>query len=251
VLLGSSFTGGEFIIDGEVCPLAVDREQGKLPIVAFHTDTLHEVRPVASGVRVSLQFDVFRTEQPDSDGEFDEEFGKLNKWMVDTDNTTSSMQLVDETKCGIVVAQVKDRLRTTKHLILPAFHRYTQYALQMGNLKPIDDCLARKLREQGCAVTPVPLNLVEETYGSEDPEGNYNARIFWKGPFGEGKPQSAPAGAEFVVLPRMEGTHLYSREYLEFTGNESQSAIFAYHLAGFLISAPDAEDEALTRRRRK
>src|SRR3546814_20721718 len=56
VLLGPSFTGGEFLVNGEPVTLEIDSSGNKLPFVAFYTDILHEVRPLTSGVRVSLQF---------------------------------------------------------------------------------------------------------------------------------------------------------------------------------------------------
>lgn len=224
VLLGSEFTGGEFVIDGQECPLEVT-QRDKVPFVAFHTDTLHEVRPVTSGVRITLQVDVFRTEYYESLGDD----SNLLDFFTTTERPETPLFFNgDVDKCRAVVDAIAPHLVP---IIIPTYHKYTQYALHSKRLKGLDVMLLSMFEEK-FNVTPVPLNVNSASNYDAD-SMDYRGALFWKPPYTN---ELAPQNTWMLLMPHMSGVELFSQEWIAFTGNQAQEEAFVYYFSGFLIT---------------
>jgi hypothetical protein len=73
LILGSPYDGGalEFAGGGEVRVTRPDPDEKSLRLAAWYTDVPHAVRPVTSGTRVVLQFDLFSTPASDDSDDAD------------------------------------------------------------------------------------------------------------------------------------------------------------------------------------
>lgn len=250
LLLGSKFEGGEFMIGGEVCPLKPSAP-GKVPFVVFHTDTIHEVRPVISGMRITMQFDVYKGSRPVVyHDDHDPATGPpVSELFVSSDRPVRPREGDDDIRRCQAIAD----LITPEQLplIIPTYHRYTQQALHDHDLKPTDMRLYRLLSEK-YHITPVPLNIYSTRHCDRgDTRVDHSASLFWQPPF---LPQTAKKGTTLLIMPQLGGLRIFSQDECEYTGNEAQPGIYAYYFSGLLItqeaftgrsdSDSDSEEEA-------
>lgn len=230
VLLESAFTGGEMIVNGQVVPFAHDPTEYELPWVAFHTDIVHEIRPVTSGRRVSLQFDLF--------GQFCCDPPK--DWPFYRSRNVSEPDPNLE-QCAAVVRSVVAYFNSEiGDLLLPTFHSYTMTRLHNATLKPIDDLLYRHLQEAGLVVTPVPLKLSAESDYEAHARYEYGVSLFWEAAEFNDKPRSFQKQTHMLMLREMQGRKLARRSAIEHTGNEAQPAALAYYFSALHIAKNDA-----------
>ncbi|SIT44942.1 conserved hypothetical protein [Paraburkholderia ribeironis] len=165
VVLPSACDGGELVVrhrGREVCLDLSCSDSAQVSFAAFYADCVHEVRPVTSGFRLTLVFNLTRggRRQPAAPPEYDREQAAitalLRRWAVDKDSPDDS---------------------SPEKLIYPLEYAYTPAELSFDTLKNADAAaaavLVRAADEAACDLH-LALVSIEETGSAE--YGNYAPR---------------------------------------------------------------------------
>jgi hypothetical protein len=164
LMLPSAHSGGELIIRHLGREVALDlrpEEPSEVGFTAFYADCVHEVRPIRTGCRVALVYNLRfpGKKQPPEPPDYRTEQGRiaelLRLWTEATDEPDK--------------------------LILPLEHAYTPAELSFGTLKGRDAAVASVI-EAAAAETNCDLHLalvsIEES-GSAEYSGDYGRRRRW------------------------------------------------------------------------
>lgn len=162
VLLPSAFSGGELVVHHGQTQVTFTGSRTSPTAVAFYADRVHEVKPVRTGHRITLTFNVFL-----DDGEDRVDLGE-----PPADLATEAATLLDRHFATAVkrsTRQVGDD-RPPIRLAYLLDHQYTERSLSWGRLKGVDAERAALLRQAAdVAHCEATLGLVEiqETYEAE------------------------------------------------------------------------------------
>jgi predicted 2-oxoglutarate/Fe(II)-dependent dioxygenase YbiX len=159
IVLPSIYTGGELVIrhrDQEVQLDLTCSESCELAFAAFYADCVHAVLPVTSGCRLTLIYNLRRTDggsppkPPDYASEQSQIAELLRKWSEDQ--------------------AVLEEDNATEKLIYPLEHAYTPAELSFASLKGADaavaDVLAGAAEQAGCELY-LALVSIEESGGAK------------------------------------------------------------------------------------
>jgi len=159
VSLPSTHTGGELVIDhaGESRTHRASKEQ--LTLLAFYADCRHEVRPVRSGYRVTLTFNLLADAEAAT---------------PETGPTTELALCLTEHFTTPTIEYGRD-LGLPNRLVFLLDHEYTQRGLDWRRLKGADAERAAQLRaatEQAGCEAVLALAEVKETWDAAPPGGD-------------------------------------------------------------------------------
>lgn len=175
VMLPSVHTGGELVVDDSGTELTYRGSRDDLVLVVFYADRRHEVRPVRSGYRVSMTFNVLLA----SDGE-----------------TTAPNRVAEVASCLTehfttrVISKYGNRdLGEPERLAFLLDHEYTQGGIQAGRFKGADADRVATLRaaaeRAGCEVV-FGLTEIRETWDVLAPEDQWTGRDYYDDGYWEG-----------------------------------------------------------------
>jgi hypothetical protein len=162
VLLPSTHTGGELVIDhaGESATYRASKEE--LTLVAFYADCRHQITPIRSGYRVALTFNLL------SDAETSAQA---------TGPATELVRCLTEHFTKPASPQYSSReLDPPRRLVFLLDHEYTQRGLAWSRLKAADAeraALVRAAAEQAGCEAVLALAEVKETWDAIPPDGGY------------------------------------------------------------------------------
>ena len=137
VVLPSIYSGGELLVrhrEREVCLDLAGQEAAEVAFAAFYADCRHEVRPIRSGCRLVLIYNLIRQapgrppEPPAYDTEVDRVSDLLRRWAVDLASRTMDSHSDSPAK-----------------LIYPLEHAYTPAEIGFTTLKNADAAVATVL----------------------------------------------------------------------------------------------------------
>ncbi|MCW8137586.1 MAG: 2OG-Fe(II) oxygenase [Planctomycetota bacterium] len=165
VVLPSEHEGGELVVRHQDREVTLDLSGGDVGLVrfaAFYADCLHELRPVRSGYRVALVYNLVRSSgrlpsPPDHGATIERVVAALSAW--------------------------PDGPEAPVKLVVPLAHHYTPAELSFAALKN-EDAAAAAVMTAACARTGLLLRLamvsIEES-GAADPvwDGGYGRRRRW------------------------------------------------------------------------
>lgn len=190
VVLPSIYTGGELCIrhrEREVCFDLSSPEPSDIAFAAFYADCRHEVRPIATGCRLVLIYNLLRQgqgrapEPPAYDAEVERLSERLRCW----------------------AAEASDSERATpEKLVYPLEHAYTPAEIGFQALKGADAAVASVLvtaaGRADCELYLAFLHITER--GSAEYSGSWSPRRY----------HSEPDDADFEVLEISERVHTLS-----------------------------------------
>ena len=130
ISLPTAHTGGELIVDDGGVERVFRGDANDITLVAFYADRRHEVRPVTSGHRITLTFNLLVEAEPSSEPSADVDLVTLLREYFATPV---------EPKYGNGRAEVPQRL------VLLLDHEYSQNGLSLGGLKGRDALWASRL----------------------------------------------------------------------------------------------------------
>ncbi|MFA7240270.1 MAG: 2OG-Fe(II) oxygenase [Sulfuricellaceae bacterium] len=246
VVLPSSYSGGELVVKHQQQQVKLDLhcdDPSEIAFAAFYADCVHEVLPVTQGCRLTLIYNLLRTDAkkplpkpPDYHLEQDAIAGLLREWTSGLSADTSQ--------------------KLPEKLIYLLEHAYTSAELGFATLKGADSAVADAVlaasRQAGCEVH-LALVSVEES-GSAEYAGNsryWNEENFevgevferietvseWRRP--DGKPSQLPSlpfnVREFCPPDALEQIEPDDVQFHEATGNEGVSFESAYRCAALVI----------------
>lgn len=176
IVLPSIYTGGELLVrhqGREVCLDLSSQDASELAFAAFYADCWHEVRPVASGCRLTLIYNLIRQGKgalprpPAYDDEIDRLAALLLQWTHDLDSAPGTCP---------------------QKLIYPLEHIYTPAELSFASLKNADAAIAAVLQQAAlradCELYLALVSISES--GSAEATGYYQPRGYYKEPEPEG-----------------------------------------------------------------
>lgn len=250
IVLPSIYTGGELVVrhrDREVtldlrCP-----EPSEVAFAAFYADCVHEVRPITSGCRLALVYNLLRRSSrylpkpPDYTAEQTDVTALLQAWVA-------SKSLPDD--------------ESPEKLIYPLEHAYTPAELAFTALKGVDAAVASLLAAAapaaGCDLHLALLTIEESggaeyigggdpyRWGASDDEDDYEVvEVFdrsetlsdWRCPDG-----SQPTLGAFDFTPEelcppdaLADLEPDEQHFHEATGNEGASFDRTYHRAALVL----------------
>lgn len=169
IVLPSIYAGGELLVrhqGREVCLDLSAQDASEIAFAAFYADCWHEVRPVSSGCRLTLIYNLIRQgagqlpQPPAYDDEVDRVAAMLGQWCRD-------LALADCPR--------------PKKLIYPLEHIYTPAEIGFAGLKNADAAIAAVLREAArLADCELHLALVRiSESGSAEATGYYQPRGYY------------------------------------------------------------------------
>lgn len=250
IVLPSIYTGGELLVchqGREVCLDLSTQDASEVAFAAFYADCWHEVRPVSSGCRLTLIYNLMRKGAgqlplpPAYDAEINRVTALLGRWTRDLATAPGSLP---------------------KKLIYPLEHIYTPVEISFPRLKNADAAVAAVLQEAArradCELHLALVSIRES--GSAEATGYYQPRGYYKQPESEGyeiyevcerdltlSDWSAPDGTRpaLVDLPFLE-TELCppdafvdaepdEQEFFEATGNAGASFERSYRRAALVL----------------
>lgn len=261
IVLPSIYTGGELVIrhrDREVCLDLACEDRAEVGFAAFYADCQHEVRPVTSGCRLVLIYNLIRhgpgrlPEPPAYDAEQEQVEQLLGRWASDASaaapESDSSRTLLDK-------------------LIYPLEHSYTPAEVGFARLKNADAATATVLvataRRAGCELYLALLTIAESgsaevEYSSRssryrayaDSQGTYADQFEvgevierslklsdWQAPDGSRPPLATlPFKDEELSPPdALQDEEPDEQMFTEATGNEGASFERSYRRAAFVL----------------
>jgi hypothetical protein len=166
VSLPSVHTGGELVIShGGDSRTYRHPDRDEIAFVAFYADCLHEVRPVRSGRRVTLTFNLLIT--PASEPETTDPDDELADLLAEHFATPVSRRWSEETS------------PPPNRLVVLLEHQYSQRGLAAGRLKGRDVELVRRLRaaadRAGCA-NALALAEIRQTWSAQEDDRSWSYR---------------------------------------------------------------------------
>ena len=246
VVLPSEYSGGELVVKHQQQQVKLDLccdDPSEIAFAAFYADCVHEVLPITQGCRLTLIYNLLRTDKkmplpkpPDYHREQDEVVALLNNWA--TELSTGTHEEIPE------------------KLIYLLEHAYTPAELGFDALKNADAAIAEVLvAAAGAAHCEIHLALVSvEESGSADYAGrgrHWDDDDFevgevidrvetvseWRRPDGQQSPlPPVPFSAhEFCPPESLEDMEPDDVEFHEATGNEGASFERTYRRAALVI----------------
>jgi predicted 2-oxoglutarate/Fe(II)-dependent dioxygenase YbiX len=157
VTLPSTYTGGALVIDDGGEAVTYRGSKVALTLVAFYADCRHEVRPVTSGYRITLTYNLLLR-------------GDASKPLTGEDDATVSE-----------VASCLDQYFTTRaaRLVYLLDHEYTARGLSWSRLKGADahrSALLRAAADRSACETVLALADIQETWSAYESEPEYGYR---------------------------------------------------------------------------
>ncbi|MBL8395464.1 MAG: 2OG-Fe(II) oxygenase [Candidatus Accumulibacter sp.] len=256
IVLPSLHTGGELLIrhrDREVCLDLACEDASEVAFAAFYADCWHEVRPISSGYRLVLIYNLIRQdpgkppEPPAYDTEEDRVSDLLSRWAAD-----------------LAATQRGTRGDCPEKLVYPLEHAYTPAEIGFATLKNADAAVALVLvataRRANCELHLARLAIEESGSaeycysGSSSRHGRYSelededfevGEIFersltlseWQTPDGD-RPELAdlPFSDEELCPPdALDDEKPDDQQFFEATGNAGASFERSYHRAAFVL----------------
>lgn len=246
VVLPSSYSGGELVVQHQQQQVKLDLhcdDPSEIAFAAFYADCVHEVLPVTQGCRLTLIYNLLRTDPkkslpkpPDYHLEQDAVAGLLREWAAKLSADTHQ--------------------EMPEKLIYLLEHAYTSAELGFAALKGADSAMADVLlaasRQTGCDIH-LALVSVEES-GNAEYAGNgrhweeddfETGEIFdrietiseWRRP--DGNPSQLPSlpftAQEFCPSDALEQIEPDDVQFHEATGNEGASFERTYRCAALVI----------------
>lgn len=223
VVLPSEHEGGELIVRHQGREETLDlsgRDLGLARFAAFYADCLHELRPVRSGYRVALVYNLVRTSgrtpsPPDHSATIEQVAAALRAWPDDP------------------AAPLK--------LVVPLAHHYTPAELSFAALKN-EDAAAASVMTAAAATAGLTLRLamisIEES-GSADPvwDGGYDRGRRWRR---DEEHDAGGAGGDYVVVEVSERDQHVDGWWCPDDLPEARGAIA---FEGSELAPPDALDD--------
>lgn len=160
--LPSAHTGGELVVDhaGESIPYQASKKE--LTFVAFYADCRHEVKPVKSGYRVTLTFNLLADTEADAE---------------EVEPATELARCLSEHFDTRVTSRYGGRdLGLPNRLVYLLDHEYTQRGLSWRRLKGADAeraALVRAAAEQAGCESVLALAEVRETWDAMSDEDGW------------------------------------------------------------------------------
>lgn len=259
LILGSPFEGGELVLTADSTSITAEKDPG-LRVAAWYTDIPHSVKPVTSGTRVVLQFDVYAHWDKDSEtsGNEEEEEKEEEEEYYDPGTVMSELGYnvwsdglvrhgVTDEITGNPLKQRGQGLPKALHPFIDnwqpvAFllrHQYLQSGLNFAHLKGVDRALVLALK----ADNTLCLALEHVVYSRRIPGGD--------GVLGE--PEYEPEWGPMRVAPHEwsiaadiplfigpyvmheRSTELEDRRGAEHTGNEPMDGQERYLFAALVV----------------
>lgn len=168
VSLPSVHTGGELVVShGGQTRTYRHADRGRIGFVAFYADCVHEVRPVRSGRRVTLTFNLLVTHDTDA---------------IETDPDEELAGLVGEHFATPVAGSPSQApLAVPNHLVVLLDHQYSERGLAAGRLKGRDVEWASRLRvaadRVGC-VSALALAEIRQTWDADEDDRSWRNRYY-------------------------------------------------------------------------
>jgi len=165
IVLPSPYTGGELVVRHRQREVSLDLsgdDAAEARFAAFYADCRHELRPVTSGFRLALVYNLIRSGPgaPPTPPEYDQQIA-------------SASQLL-----GRWAKATESDVQTVGRLVYPLEHAYTLAEIAFPTLKGGDAAVARALtaacRPAGCRVQPALLSIHES--GSAEPSKRWSRR---------------------------------------------------------------------------
>ncbi len=255
IVLPSLHTGGELLIrhrDREVCLDLACEDASEIAFAAFYADCWHEVRPISSGYRLVLIYNLIRQgpgkppEPPAYDAEEDRVTDLLGRWASE------------------ITATMTDTPRDCPDkLIYPLEHAYTPAEIGFGSLKNADAAVATVLvaaaRRANCELHLARLTIEESgsaeysysgsrrgRYSEPDDDDDFEiGEIYdrsltlseWQTPDGS-RPELAdlPFSEEELCPPdALDDEEPDDQQFFEATGNAGASFERTYHRAALVV----------------
>lgn len=266
IVLPSLHTGGDLLIrhrEREVClDLSCD-DASEVAFAAFYADCWHEVRPISSGYRLVLIYNLIRQgsgkppEPPAYDAEEDRVTDLLSRWASD-----------------LAAAKKDAPADSPAKLIYPLEHAYTPAEIGFATLKNADAAVATVLvaaaRRANCELYLARLTIEEsgsaeycysgswsrrDRYKELDDEAFEAGEVFersltlseWQTPDG-GRPEFAglPFGDEELCPPdALDDEEPDDQQFFEATGNAGASFERTYHRAALVLWPQGGELEVI------
>jgi hypothetical protein len=168
VMVPSRHAGGELVLGRGERATTYRASGTKLSLVAFYADTVHEVRPVTSGYRMALTYNLLL------DGPA----------LHANDFSSAAVERVSALLGEHLTTRPKDpygnrQLKAPSRLVYLLDHEYTARGLSWRRLKGTDASRAALLRAgaqaAGCDVA-VGLTQIQETWDALEPDDRYSYR---------------------------------------------------------------------------
>ncbi|MGB5833959.1 MAG: 2OG-Fe(II) oxygenase [Thiohalocapsa sp.] len=243
LILPSQYSGGELVIrhKGHEVSLDLQRDEpSEVAFAAFYADCRHEVKPIESGCRLALVFNLLRPNggplpvAPDHDAEQSALAGLLRRWGV---------------------AQAADDM--PRKLIYPLEHSYTEAELGFSALKGADAAVAGVVlgaaRESDCDLCLALVSITDSGWADYagggywgDDDADYEIGEIeetsqevrhWRLPGGTASSMGALPFAETEISPQDAFSDLEDTEpdFEEATGNEGVSFERFYQRAALVL----------------
>jgi len=246
IVLPSEYSGGELLIKHQQQQVKLDLgcdDPAEIAFAAFYADCVHEVLPITQGCRLTLIYNLLRTDKkiplpkpPDYHSEQDQVSDLLRNWMAELDGDAHE--------------------ETPEKLIYPLEHAYTPAELGFDALKNADQAVAEVLlaaaQAVDCAIH-LALVSVEENGSAENAGGGRYwddddfevIEVFerkeiisqWRRPDGEAAelPTLPFFAKEFCPPEAFDSMEPDDIEFHEATGNEGASFERSYCRAALVL----------------
>lgn len=165
VSLPSVHTGGELVVDDGGRPRTFRASRDELTLVAFYADRRHEVRPVRSGHRVTLTFNLLLSGPATSEpaGPVEQAAALLTQHF-----TTSARSRYGDRDLG-----------TPDRLAILLDHEYTQRSLAAGRFKGADRERVQLLRDAAVQSGCECVFALADIHETRDAAPDYRGRNDW------------------------------------------------------------------------
>lgn len=233
VQLPSEFTGGELVLHHNGATVETEGN-----IFMFYTDVEHEVRPVTSGVRMVLQFDLYEEADPWSDDDRSICTVEVESGDIEPLEFSSRFSDISDEKYGEVVkASVVGWFERHKHKHLGFLlnHSYGRNLLQPSVLKGGDHDLFQSITEAGYSGELVPTLVYHD-----DPANDHGEHKVYALPIDPitGNPRKEWDMHIYTIGGIIGGETLAQQRSVEYTGNESMNGFGAYASALLIVKRP-------------
>lgn len=215
-----------------------------LSACAFYTDCQHKVECIESGVRLALQFDLHdKTDDSDSDDEYELD-GFLDSRLEDEYSNTQKVEGkgctsdASESWAGNFVVELGGWFEEHpgKSIAIMARHYYSGGQIRDQNLKGYDKVFFDLFKDTcNIRVFPAVLQLTPDE-GNPTAPFDRNSKVYPL-PIGENdKPDNSISACVIHDFRRYDMKYIDSTDYIEYTGNQAQSAEARYLTAVFVFS---------------
>ncbi len=173
VTLPSPYTGGELIIHHGQESRTHRGWESDLALVAFHADRRHEVRPVTSGHRVTLTYNLLVEARAGTDG------GGNGPAVADADDELLAGHLTEHFATPVVHRYRTEQGPPPSRLVYLLDHEYSERGLDWSRLKGSDIARAAGLRTAAAAAgceCALALTEIQETWDAYEPDRYHRRR---------------------------------------------------------------------------